>query len=266
MPGLTAQPAPGRSARHLVQLYGEDLTALARAVCPFIIDGLARGEGVLVLASAAHREALAARLDAEAAATVGAVAAGRLVFLDAADTLTRIMADGAPDERRLDEVLGGVLCSLRDRSARSRVRVYGEMVGLLWAAGEPEAAVRLEAIWNAMLGREPMDVFCGYPIDAFAEEADAERLHPILCAHTELVGADGGLDRAIDRAMDELLGADEAGRVRATVAASAPPSWGAMPRAEATMLWLRSNLRERAGEIVERARFYRASSLDAPAR
>jgi hypothetical protein len=64
---------------------------------------------------------------------------------------------------------------------------------------------------------------------------------------------DGKLETALHRAMDEVLGPD-ADRVRGSIRANFRPSWAVMPAAERIVLWLRKNLPEHAGRIVQRAR------------
>jgi MEDS: MEthanogen/methylotroph, DcmR Sensory domain len=248
---------------HVVQLYGEDDGTLTSAVGTFVTDGLARGEGAVVIATAPHRDAFAAHLAADGRSAMEAVRDGRLLFLDAAATLDRFMVNGQPDWLLFTEVIGGVVAAVQARTGEAGIRAYGEMVGLLWTAGQVEAAVRLEEYWNAFLASRSISLFCGYPVDIFGEGFDAARLAPILCAHTHVLTVNGGLDRALDRAMDELLGAEAAAALRAEIAADHRPEWGALPRAEATVLWLRRHRPAQAGSIVERARFYRASYLHA---
>jgi len=230
----------------------------------YVAEGLSRGEGAVLIATPEHREAFAAHLMAAGTGAMEAVRDGRLVFLDAAATLGRLMVDGRPDSERFEAVLGAVIAEVRCRTGGCGLRAYGEMVGLLWADGEVDAAIELEEHWNAQLETSGMRLFCGYPIDVFGEEFDSARLGPILCTHTRLLTANGGLARALDHAMDELLGA-EAAVVRREVRDFAPPAgWGALPDAESTILWLRSNLPQQAPRIIARARHYRASYLSVP--
>jgi hypothetical protein len=250
--------------QHIVQLYGDDDGLIVSAVGGYVAEGLSRGEGAVLIATPEHCEAFAAHLAAAGTEAMAAVREGRLLFLDAAETLARFMVDGRPDRERFETVIGAVIAEVRARTGRTELRAYGEMVGLLWTDGEVDAAVELEEHWNALLETSGIRLFCGYPIDVFGEEFDAARLGPILCTHSRLLTANGGLARALDRAMDELLGPG-AESVRREVAAMAPPTeWGAVPDAESTILWLRTNLPRQAPPIIARARYYRASYLSVP--
>lgn len=246
---------------HMVQFYGDDDRSLAANVGRFIDEGLARGDGALVLAGPEHREAFAAQLDGRRKGALDAARAGQLVFLDAAETLQRTLVDGRPDRRRFAEVIGGVLRGIEARNGRRGIRAYGELVGILWADGRRDAAVRLEEYWNALLEAHAVELFCGYPIGIFGAEFEPGTLHPLICAHSRVVTTDAGLERALDQAMGEVLGAD-AEPVRVRIAADRRPEWGAVPRAEAIVLWLRGHLADHAERIVQRARFCRVSYLE----
>jgi hypothetical protein len=129
------------------------------------------------------------------------------------------------------------------------------MVGILWKAGEYAAAARLEELWNELLKSSHIRLFCGYPIDVFAEEFQVEKVDSVLCSHTHMLPVDEALEGALNRAMEEVLGTRVEG-LRTLIKANHRPSWGEVPRTEAVILWLRSNLPGSAGEIINLARRY----------
>jgi hypothetical protein len=166
-------------AEHLVQLYGSDPRALVRSVGRYLADGLNAGEGAVVIATAAHRGFFLDELRALGIDPAAALAAGRLLVLDADDTLARFMVDGQPDGERFEAAVRPVLASLRALCAPG-VRAYGEMVGVLWEAGSFCAAIRLEELWNALLRDGGFRLFCGYPIDVCGDAftpADVDAAH-----------------------------------------------------------------------------------------
>src|SRR6185503_3272068 len=126
---------------HVVQFYDDDDQLIA-VVVGYLAAALVDGDAVVVLATPAHRRAFAAAL---AAAGVDAAAArddGRLVLLDAAGTLARFTVGDDIDAAAFDSVVGGLV---RRVAASGRpVRAYGEMVALLWGAGDRAGAVELE--------------------------------------------------------------------------------------------------------------------------
>src|ERR1700736_3919110 len=98
--GMTAAPTPESAqpqAGHLVLMYGGDRSLLIRGVADFLAQGLRRGERTVVIAGDAHRSGFVERLGLLDARPHGAIADGRLVILDAHETLARFMVDGQPD-------------------------------------------------------------------------------------------------------------------------------------------------------------------------
>jgi hypothetical protein len=239
---------------HVVQLYGNDDRLLTRNVARFLGEGLKRGDGLLVIATAEHRTTLARNLR-EVGGYSRAVLEGRLVFLDAEATLARVIVNGWPDADLFRSVVGEALRGVQARAVHTGVRAYGEMVGLLWKSGETSAAIRLEELWNQLLRSSEVSLFCAYPIDVFSSEFQIGNLDALLCAHTHLLPVDSALETAVNRAMDEVLGARVDG-LRRLIQANYRPSWAAIPQAEALVLWLRNNLPGSADQIVELAQQY----------
>lgn len=146
---------------HLVEFYESD-SALVELVGEFVSPRLQAGSPVVVVATAAHRSALA---DALAGLGIDVAAARRkqwLVELDAAQALERFMVDGVPDPVRFGRLVGGLIG--RASGASPELRVYGELVSLLWDRGQRSAALQLEALWNRLLARQRFSLLCTYPL------------------------------------------------------------------------------------------------------
>lgn len=56
----------------------------------------------------------------------------------------------------------GPLLRRADKVGR-QVRVFDEMVSMLWDAGLVDAAIEVEAMWNELGGQYPFSVLCVYP-------------------------------------------------------------------------------------------------------
>ncbi|HEU4682821.1 MAG TPA: MEDS domain-containing protein [Gemmatimonadales bacterium] len=245
-----------KAEAHIVQLYGKDDRLLARNVARYLSEGLRRGDGLLVIATPEHSGSFA-RLLREDPAYSKAVLEGRLVFLDAQATLNRFMVNGQPDRERFQTVIGEAVRDVQHRAGHTGVRAYGEMVGVLWKAGQYAAAVRLEEFWNDLLKSNNASLFCAYPIDVFGEEFQVDTVDQVLCAHKHMLPVEDALESALNQAMNEVLG-DRMIGLRGLIKANYRPSWGAVPKSEAIILWLRNNLPGSAGEILELARQYYA--------
>ena len=171
---------------HLVQFY-EDDRLLLETLSEFVADGLAAGDGALVIATGEHRAGLDGRLRARGLELDGAIAAGRYLAVDAADTVARVMVDGAPDDGRFREVVGELL----DRVGGDGLpRVFGEMVGLLLTAGNAAATIRLEDLWNQLLAERPFRLFCAYPMRGLGGQQLAEPVAAVCRQHGRVIPAE----------------------------------------------------------------------------
>ncbi len=175
------------SGDHVVQLYGADDRLLARNVSRYLAEGLGRLDGLVVIATPAHTEAIARHLAEEAAsATAEAERQGRLVFLDARAMLERLLVEGELEPRLFDSVVGETLREVQARSASGKVRAFGEMVDLLWCERRHAEAEVLETLWNTLLAGSDYSLYCAYRIDFFARDVDQGSLTSIVHAHTHL--------------------------------------------------------------------------------
>ena len=174
----TASPAP----HHLVQFY-EDDGFLCEVVAEFIHQALAANQPVLVVATPEHRATLLERLAELGVEVSRARLGGMLTLADARETLARFMVGDGVDEAACRAVVGETLeTCLRGREA-ARVHVFGEMVDLLWRDQLPEAAIRLESLWNELAREYPMQLLCGYSIANFDHASDAEAFLRVCEAH-----------------------------------------------------------------------------------
>jgi len=172
---------------HFVQFYESD-EFLIDSLSGYVREGLEAGDACVVVAVPSRREALASRLRAAGLDIDEALAAGRLVMLDAAETLSLFMSGGSPDARRFEEVVGGVV--ERASEAGRRVRAFGEMVALLWADGNARAALQLEELWNGFQKTREFRLFCAYPLKGFEAEAQGGTLAGVCGAHTRVIPAE----------------------------------------------------------------------------
>jgi hypothetical protein len=174
-------------AEHVVQLYGEDDQLLTRNVSRYLREGLRRGDGLLVIATPEHSTAFTRQLQEQGEDPSAAVADGRLVVLDAEATLARFMVDGQPDWERFEGVIGDAMRQVRPQPGRNGLRAYGEMVGVLWEAGQVSAAIQLEEHWNRLLSSHSFTLFGAYPIDILGSELQTSVLAAIVRAHTHVL-------------------------------------------------------------------------------
>ena len=81
--------------------------------------------------------------------------------------MDKFLVNGWPDDIRFTAVVTEII-GRANRTGR-KVRVFGEMVALMWAEGHCGATVRLEHLWTAICQRESFPLFCAYPKTGFPE-------------------------------------------------------------------------------------------------
>jgi hypothetical protein len=169
---------------HVVSLYDRDADIVAE-VSRYVAEGLRGDATVFVVATAAHRAAFDATLIADGIDVADAELSGRYVCLDAAETLASFMVDGSPDRGRFREVVGGLIA---DAEATGRpVRAFGEMVALLWEAGDVTGAIELEDHWNDLARAHRFSLYCAYPIAALEGSDDLVATGQVCTYHSEVL-------------------------------------------------------------------------------
>ena len=180
---MSIAPAAEPSPNHGVSFY-DDATALVEQVAGFALEGLLAGEAVLLVVTAERRAGLEEALDRHQGTGRAAVARGDLVWLDATSTEERVVIDDEPDPRRLDAVVGSVVEDLT-RDGRP-VRVFGEMVAMLWERGHVAGAIELESLWNEYVQGRPISLMCAYTLDSFAGADDLTAAAAICDQHSHV--------------------------------------------------------------------------------
>jgi signal transduction histidine kinase len=174
---------------HAVQFYADD-AFLFETVAHFLGPGLRAGDCILVVATKTHRQGIAEHL--EPALVAEAKASGRLLLLDAHETLSRFMVGDMPDPDLFRDVLARTLAQMRgDHRRKAHVRVFGEMVDVLWKDGNAAAAVRLEELWNDAAKDHSLALLCAYVMGNFYREGASARFMEICRNHSHVLPSEG---------------------------------------------------------------------------
>jgi PAS domain S-box-containing protein len=200
-----SDPVPGapwhdhEPCGHTVQFYSEDHSLIV-GLSRLIATALVTGSSAIVIATKAHRDALTLELQAGGLDTMAAVWQGRFILLDAAQTLAKFTVDGWPDGALFTELIGGYVARAQAAApgGNSRVVAFGEMVSLLWAQRKPDAALRLEQLWNDLGKTHDFSLRCAYPIGGFAREEDGEPFLRICAEHSGVIPGESYTDLATE--------------------------------------------------------------------
>jgi PAS domain S-box-containing protein len=182
-----ASTFPLAQQTHVVQFYQEDrplIEELARLMGTALISG----QAAVVVATTAHRDALASELRARDLNLSTAVAEGRYVALDACETLRQITIGQMPDPELFSALIGTTILKANAVSKTDVpcTVVFGEMVALLWAEGKYDAAIRLEQFWNTLAGKHAFHLRCAYPMAGFQKEGQSEQFMRICAEHSRV--------------------------------------------------------------------------------
>ncbi|PYX87500.1 MAG: hypothetical protein DMG67_19200 [Acidobacteria bacterium] len=173
---------------HSVQFYSDE-KFLIESLAPFIGNALVAGDAAIVIATDAHRQALAESLQERGLDLVTASKSGRYVALDAAETLSQFMVDDWPDQQRFTEIIGKIVEQARKAAGGKdrHVAAFGEMVALLCEEGKRVAAVRLEQLWNDLGQAHRFYLRCAYSMNVFRDAAHGEAMMKICGEHTHVI-------------------------------------------------------------------------------
>ncbi len=169
---------------HIARFYDDDLD-LSESVVEYLLGALEAGGVAVMLATAPHRAALEMGLASGGIAVALACRDGKIIALDAEETMGRFLVGYAPRPGVFRAVVGDHV--RRAVSSGGPVHVYGEMVDLLWRAGQVNAVVQLERLW-VDLGRElPFSLFCAYHNEPLVGDDHAGVLSEIHRLHTAVL-------------------------------------------------------------------------------
>ncbi len=184
--GLFSSPA---RAHHAVQFY-ESEDFLCDVVARYLNGGLRAGEPAVLLITPERARGIFKRLKKGEYDVEGGLASGQLTLFDARETLGKFMVADMPDWCRFKAVVGGVLERSVARGCGMRVRAVGEMVDVLWREGNPQAAIRLEEMWNDLGKSHSFTLLCAYVMGNFFKERHGEQFRRVCETHSHVIPAE----------------------------------------------------------------------------
>lgn len=172
---------------HAVKFY-ESPESLCRIVAEFLGEGLITQQPVLIIGTPEHRAGIAAELSARHFDVNRMQAAGDLLLVDASQALANFMVDGMPGDDKFFASMTDIIEQVCRGRKGCTVRAYGEMVDVLWKAGQDVAAIRLEMLWNKLAATHDFELLCGYAMGNFYKDAALKEIHS---QHSHVASTDG---------------------------------------------------------------------------
>jgi hypothetical protein len=243
---------------HGVQIY-TDVGELADSVAAYLAAGWQLDEPALLIATPEHLEVFHERLDTLGWNADHLTDEGLLVTADAEAVLASITVDGSPSPKLFEQVVGGLLDEIGGDGRHTRV--FGEMVDLLAHRGRLEDAIALEELWTTAAERRNFSLLCGYCLDVFDRAAQTRTLPPVCSHHSHVLPAQkyARFARCVDRALDDVLGEREAGRIYMLLARQIQEE--RVPAAQLILMWVSANMPALAERILESARTQYAATV-----
>jgi hypothetical protein len=172
--------------RDHVVLFYRDEQELTERVSEYLLPAIHDGGVAIVVATPDHRRSFDRYLADAGVDVAAACTRGAYLAPDASETMRGFIVAGRPDPAGFWQAISPML---RQAAKAGRpVRVFGEMVALLWDAGLTDAAIEVEAMWNELGAQYPFSLLCAYPAQPAACADQLDALTEVCHAHTQVTG------------------------------------------------------------------------------
>jgi hypothetical protein len=173
---------PGNRGHHAIQVYVGDDT-LGEAITDFLADGVVAAQPTIVIATCARCDLIVNALRARRFDLAMLLETRTLLLLDADETLGQFMVNDRLDAAHFKEVVGLMLGRVARPEDDPIVRVYAELVDVLWRGGSLDAALRLEVLWNELMQSYSFSLMCGCALTDFLRHPAQDQ---VCACHTHV--------------------------------------------------------------------------------
>ena len=158
---------------HEVQFFPDDESFLV-GLAQVIKAGLEAGNAVIVIATESHRKSLLQTLQHHGGENVAAIAQGRYIALDVAETLSGFMVNRLPDPDRFFKIVTTIIeaGAKATQGDTHRVTICAECAPTLWAQGNVDAAIQVERLADEVARIYSVGIFCGYVLTSSQNEQE----------------------------------------------------------------------------------------------
>jgi hypothetical protein len=172
---------------HIMQLYQKEETLVAAAV-HFIRSGLEQSQGVVVVATASHRDAFWQKLKSENFDVDRLIESGRLQWLNAILMVDHLMRGEMPDKDKFLNIFPPIVKEVCKKY--EGVHIFSEMADLLCKRSNHSGALCLEEYWHSLAETSQCKFFCAFFIMNINENLFAEPFHHISNIHSKIIDDD----------------------------------------------------------------------------
>jgi len=169
-----------------VQFYETD-EYLCNLVSNWIISGVKNGEAIILVASREHLAGIENHISSRTLRTLQE--SEQVTICDADETLKKFMGtDGLPIREKFFTTVGGLLKKALAKSPL--VRVYGEMVNILWSQSNVDGTIALERLWNELSRECSFALLCGYSMKHFPNSQHSAGFQDVCGTHSRVLPAE----------------------------------------------------------------------------
>ena len=134
--------------------------ALVQRLTRVVRESLNDNRFAMLFLTREHKDLLEMALRASGVDVDTAMRESRMRLLDARALCDRLLEGDRIDQQRFDAAFDKLLAE--GVSSGKEITVCGEIVNLLWQEGRQEAALQLERLWDDVLRRHNLHIFCVY--------------------------------------------------------------------------------------------------------
>ena len=238
---------------HIVQLY-QDPDFYGEAITHFTVEGLARGESIILVATDPNWRNISERLERKGFRTDDLFERGQLTRLNANETLPRFMSNGMPDGSIFKPLAHETIEKARRGGKYPRVRWWGEMVNVLYVGGNGEASDRLEQFFDEVAHEATIAIFCSFLMDRYDPHIYDQAFGNVCRTHSHVIPTEDYTRQreAVNKAIIDVIGRIDSRLLRSIAEwrASGP----GMPTSQQTLLWVKETMPQHFSSVLERAK------------
>ncbi len=180
---LTAWNLTDSNKNHIVQVCQDDIFQ-AEAITRYIQEGLLKNEAVVIYAKPSLRKTVIGKLEQLGFEVSEYKRRGQLKFFDVELTLLCFYSEDTLHEANFQDFVGA---SLRDlRLKFGKVRIFSEMLNLLWRDSKYEAAMELEECWQNLARQLEFSLLLSYSLNKTDPDTLEEAVKLICEYHQHL--------------------------------------------------------------------------------
>lgn len=179
--GVLRDPITGN---HLVKVC-QNKTIQSNAVAQYVQEGLRNGDAVVIIGRPELRKAAIVLLNTLGLDTQSLKDQGQLKLFDAEFLLSSLLINDEIDALVFQKHVAIPIQALS--SKYGKVRIFGEMIDLLWQQDKHDTVMQLEDFWNKLFQTIDFSLLCTYSLDHIDPDAYDNSLERICRFHTHLI-------------------------------------------------------------------------------